>query len=463
MIETPITHDSGRLADYRKTPFPWAGGKADAAPAVWEALGDVDHYVEPFAGSLAVLMRRPHPCNRAYYSETVNDLDGFLCNAWRAIAHDPDAVAEAASWPVSEADLHARHLWLLRWREERQLEHLMGDPDWYDVRAAGWWLWGQSTWIGFGWCSGEGPWVVGADGRIEKRTGSKGVSRKRPHLSNNGGGVNRPQMREPGVSRKLPHLSNDGGGVNRPQMREPGVSRQLPHLSDNGRGVNTAAVREPGVSRKLPHLGNDGGGVNRPQMREPGVSRKLPHLSDNGRGVNTAAVREPGVGEEPEYHPMTMPELRRWLRYLAARLRHVRILHGDWTRATTSGALQSLPVRQGGHAGIFLDPPYSDEVRTAGLYTVDSGDVADAVRAWCEEHGSNPRYRIALAGFDTEHRSLVARGWREVEWYRDGFLKGGYANQGKSGTHQHRERLWLSPHCLAPQSRVGAQGSLFDA
>ena len=414
MIETPITHDSGRLADYRKTPFPWAGGKADAAPAVWEALGDVDHYVEPFAGSLAVLMRRPHPCNRAYYSETVNDLDGFLCNAWRAIAHDPDAVAEAASWPVSEADLHARHLWLLRWREERQLEHLMGDPDWYDVRAAGWWLWGQSTWIGFGWCSGEGPWVVGADGRIEKRTGSKGVSRKRPHLSNNGGGVNRPQMREPGVSRKLPHLSNDGGGV------------------------------------------------NRPQMREPGVSRKLPHLSDNGRGVNTAAVREPGVGEEPEYHPMTMPELRRWLRYLAARLRHVRILHGDWTRATTSGALQSLPVRQGGHAGVFLDPPYSDEVRQGGLYTVDSGDVASAVRAWCEEHGNNPRYRIALAGFDTEHRSLVARGWREVEWYRDGFLKGGYANQGKSGTHQHRERLWLSPHCLTPRAETSAQRSLFE-
>jgi len=50
------------LIDYNKTPWPWFGGKADAAPAVWEALGDVDHYVEPFAGSLAVLLRRPHPC-----------------------------------------------------------------------------------------------------------------------------------------------------------------------------------------------------------------------------------------------------------------------------------------------------------------------------------------------------------------------------------------------------------------
>ena len=158
---------------------------------------------------------------------------------------------------------------------------------------------------------------------------------------------------------------------------------------------------------------------------------------------------------------MTMPELRRWMAFLSARLRHVRILHGDWTRAVKSGALQSLPVRQGGHVAVFLDPPYSDEVRQAGLYAVDSGNVADAVRAWCEEHGDNPRYRIVLAGFDTEHRSLVARGWREVEWYRSGFLKGGYANQGDDGTNQHRERLWLSPHCLGATKDEPRQRSLF--
>ena len=351
------------LADLRKTPFPWMGGKADAAPAVWDALGDCDHYVEPFAGSLAVLMRRPHPCNRPYYSETVNDADGLLCNAWRAIAADPDAVAEAASWPVCEADMHARHLALLRWREERQLEHLMADPAFHDARMAGWWLWGQCCWIGSGWCSGEGPWVVGADGRIEKRKGARGVSRKRPHISNSGQGVSRPQL------------------------------------------------------------------------------------------------REPGVGDEPEYHPMTMPELRRWLRFLSARLRHVRILNGDWSRAMTDGAMQNLSVRQGGVCGVFLDPPYGDDVRQAGLYTVDDGALASKVRAWCEENGSNPRYRIVLAGFDTEHASLVGLGWREVEWFRAGHLKGGYGNQSEEGTAQHRERLWLSPHCLG--AKVSAQQSLF--
>ena len=54
------------LKSLEKTPWPWFGGKSGAAPAVWAALGDVAHYVEPFAGSLAVLLRRPHPCNRPY-------------------------------------------------------------------------------------------------------------------------------------------------------------------------------------------------------------------------------------------------------------------------------------------------------------------------------------------------------------------------------------------------------------
>ena len=54
---------------------------------------------------------------------------------------------------MCEADLHARHLALLRWREERQLEHLMADPAWHDPIMAGWWAWGQSAWIGSGWCA----------------------------------------------------------------------------------------------------------------------------------------------------------------------------------------------------------------------------------------------------------------------------------------------------------------------
>ncbi|EIC70395.1 adenine-specific DNA methyltransferase [Mycobacteroides abscessus M94] len=40
-------------------PFPYFGGKRRAAPKIWDALGDVGGYVEPFAGSAAVLLARP--------------------------------------------------------------------------------------------------------------------------------------------------------------------------------------------------------------------------------------------------------------------------------------------------------------------------------------------------------------------------------------------------------------------
>lgn len=413
------------LTNLHKTPWPWFGGKSDAAPLAWEAMGDPDHYVEPFAGSLAVLLRRPHVANRSYHSETVNDLDGLLVNAWRAMQMSPDAMADAASWPVSEADMHARHLALIKWRAENQLEHLMGDPLWHDPVMAGWWAWGQSCWIGSGWCSGTGPWIVDGSGRIAKRGGT-------------------------------------------------GVKRQRPHLVGDGQGVNHAGCREQGVKRKLPHLGDDGQGVNRPQAREEGVNRKLPHLGDDGRGVNRPQAREPGTSVDYGYHPMTMPELRRWFQFLSARLRHVRILNGDWRRAVTGGAAMTLPVRMqpDGAVGIFLDPPYADTAeRTDNLYANDSLTVAHDVREWAIKAARNPKWRIVLAGFDGEHDELHERhGWRVVEWYRAGFLKGGMGNtagtdeDGTVGHVQHKERLWLSPGCLTAEAEKPArQVDLFAA
>jgi len=185
-----------------KAPFPWFGGKRRVAPEIWQAFGDVDNYVEPFAGSLAVLLERPawHKAR----AETVNDADQFLANFWRALAHDPEAVARWADWPVNEADLFARHLWLVNTGRER-LASMDTDPDFYDAQVAGWWVWGICAWIGSGWCSGTGPHTLDTVG-------------KRPHLGNAG----------QGVKRKLPHLGNAGRGVN----------RQRPHLADAGQGVN---------------------------------------------------------------------------------------------------------------------------------------------------------------------------------------------------------------------------------
>lgn len=125
-----------------KTPFVWFGGKARAAHLIWPRLGNPVNYAEPFAGSLAVLLRRPHqPSN-----EIINDLDCYVSNAWRATKSAPKQVAEFTDWPTNEADLHSRHRWL-HGREDFR-ERMKNDPDFFDARIAGYWMWGLSCWIG---------------------------------------------------------------------------------------------------------------------------------------------------------------------------------------------------------------------------------------------------------------------------------------------------------------------------
>ena len=165
-------------------PFPWFGGKALACETVWSAFGTVDNYVEPFAGSAAMLLGAPD----GKRVETINDFDGMVANFWRAVAADPEAVAHHADWPVNENDLFARHSWLVRQRENLT-ERLHADPDWYDAKVAGWWCWGACNWIGTGWCAGSGPWIhdgerlVNSRERSEAGNAGQGINRQLPHLS----------------------------------------------------------------------------------------------------------------------------------------------------------------------------------------------------------------------------------------------------------------------------------------
>lgn len=173
---------------------------------MWAALGDCDQYVEPFAGSLAVLLDRPSW--HQGHTETVNDADQYIANFWRALAHDPESVAHHADWPVNETDLFSRHLWLVNEGKRQMIEGMEADPEWYDPKIAGWWCWGVCAWIGSGWCNGDGPHTyesIGAE-TLDLEPGT-GVRSQRPHLSNAGQGVNR----------QLPHLGD--GNINNATWR----------------------------------------------------------------------------------------------------------------------------------------------------------------------------------------------------------------------------------------------------
>ena len=186
-------------------PFPYFGGKRRAAPAIWRALGDPSGYVEPFAGSAAVLLARPGFKGRRV--ETINDADGWLVNVWRALQLSPHETAAHAFGPVAEIDYHARLAWLQERRTPDLVAWLEGDPEAHDPKAAGWWLYVVACGIGDPF--GPGPWRV-IDGKLTD-------TRKLPHLGDAGKGVNR----------KLPHLGDAGKGVN----------RELPHLGNAGQGA----------------------------------------------------------------------------------------------------------------------------------------------------------------------------------------------------------------------------------
>ena len=160
-------------------PFPYFGGKRRAAPLIWAALGDPSGYLEPFAGSAAVLLARPPFRGRRV--ETLNDADGWLVNTWRAIRNHPEKVAHHAAGPVTEIDYHARLAWLQDRRTDGLVSWLEGDPEACDPKAAGWWLYVMACGIGDPF--GPGPWRV-VDGRLVD-------TRELTHLGNAGQGVNR--------------------------------------------------------------------------------------------------------------------------------------------------------------------------------------------------------------------------------------------------------------------------------
>lgn len=127
--------------------FHWFGGKRRAASLVWERLGSVQRYIEPFTGSAAVLLARSRPQGR----EVINDIDGFLVNFWRAVRDDAQGVAKELEMPISELDLIARKKRFTAAHAESLVAKLQEDPDYYDRTLAAWWYFGHCASVGNRW------------------------------------------------------------------------------------------------------------------------------------------------------------------------------------------------------------------------------------------------------------------------------------------------------------------------
>jgi len=141
--------------------------------------------------------------------------------------------------------------------------------------------------------------------------------------------------------------------------------------------------------------------------------------------------------------------------YIAAlsdRLANVRVCCGDWSRVVTRGALV-----HGATVGVVLDPPYTEGLRMKDLYSHEVTDtMIGDVRSWAVEHGDDPRYRIALCGYQDEH--TLPDGWTVHRWTGSlGYGTTAAKADGRQNENRHEETIWFSPHCL-----TGATPTLFD-
>lgn len=368
-------------------PFPWYGGKRRWADCIWRYLGNPTVYLEPFAGSAAVLFRRPTPPGRR---EVLVDLSGHIVNFWRAVKNDHESVAHYADWPQFHHDLSARHRWLVEWGDTSR-ERLLADPDWHDAKAAGWWVWGIGIWIGGGWCDpkklGNTEGSVGQIPRFDGNLGERGVHSmgKKPRTD--------PKFGDRGVHSvgQMPHIDSRLGAQG---VHSVGKMPYFRNVLGN-RGVHSAGKRQH-------------------------ISHKL-----GAQGIHSTSV-----------------SITAMLETYAERLRNVQILAGNWRQALGPSVTGHTSTSSKPSVGVLLDPPYrTDTGRNSLLYEneAQSTDVALEALEWAREHGET--YRIAYCchvdDFETPD------GWTEERMTFSGIRRGD--RRGRE------EAVLFSPACVQPQ------------
>ena len=243
-------------------------------------------------------------------------------------------------------------------------------------------------------------------------TGSKGVQAQRRALASHqcnkqsGQGV---QVQRTDLHDQRPFSLNHPGGQGVQVQRTDLTSAQMPKVSSKSGGKGVQAQRKD-LHDKRPKVANKRGG-NLVQAQSLQVTGRI------------------GTGER----------LSDWMYALADRLAGVVILNRDWSSAVTPTLLQHTPTSPKPPVGVFLDPPYLEESRSADLYSGDGRDEnpAEAAYRWAVEHGAE-RYRIAYACHEGDFP--VPDGWTAITR-----TFGGIKDKNRSG---NRDMIMFSPTCL---------------
>lgn len=375
-----------RMRPAIKTPFPYMGNKAVAAPLIWKVLDHddkVEAYTEPFVGSCSLLLFR----EKVLRPETINDADGMMVNLWRAIRLDPDGVAKAAlEQPVSEVDLHAHHH-VLNAERKNLTARLSADPDYCMVRLAGWCLDALCTWIGSNFGTDVGPWVRTLD--------DEGIP-VMCSLTGKGEEVSGSAIDDTKIFCKVPRLS-DGRGIRArvPRLSDgAGIRAQVPHLGNDGTGIRTTHkegltrlewVTEwmYSIQRRLSDVRITCGDWKRALSSEYVMNRKTPHA----------------IVLDPPYDPS----------YQAS----------------------------GGGCDYHTSESGTTNSRDSDVHT----SISKECQEWCITYGANLDLRIVICGRGAEHDVLLQHGWVKHDSH-------GRVGYNKSSEQAHKtEAVWASPGC----------------
>jgi len=216
---------------------------------------------------------------------------------------------------------------------------MKSDPDFFDAKIAGWWVWGICQWIGSGWC--VRPEWKGRGSATRGRGIHRPLERKRPNLRKGGTGVNRHQLWQ-----QRPHLNGDSGAV--------------------GMGIHSSAL-----TQKMPLIGERGG----------------------GRGV-----LDQGAAIE-EWFVALQDRLRR-VRVCCGDWRRV-LGPSPTTNIGVTAVFLDPPYDM--RVVSNLRSGRDGAAPTDKLYSHHDNDLSAAVRQWAIENGDHPKMRIALCGYEGEH------------------------------------------------------------
>ena len=226
-------------------PTPYHGGKRRWADEILQAFGPEREcvYVEPFSGSAAVLLANPRPFAR----EILCDTNPHISNVFRCLAWAPETTAFWADWPTTHQDLTARHTWLLRWAVDHVAD-IEADPDFHDPKAAGWWLWGKSNWIGTEFAVVRGL-QLGGEPDMDDATR---ISTSRPQtMDTSGRGVAAQRKSLPATPDKRPLIGKGDSGGTGVQVQRTDMTtapEKIPHVKQitaGQGGVRPAAWGHP--------------------------------------------------------------------------------------------------------------------------------------------------------------------------------------------------------------------------